>query len=111
MMIREKYLTFGKPDFSDTEVDVVTHVLSSGWVGMSPEMITFEKELAEFIGAPHLVTANSCISALFLSLSAHRVGVGVEAICPSLSWCATSNVALHLGPPPFSVTSIPIRCA
>lgn len=103
MNIRENYLAFGKPDFGDAEVEAVTRVLRSGWVGMGPETIAFEKELAEFIGAPHVVTVNSCTSALFLSLVAHGVGPGDEVICPSLTWCATANVALYLG-------AIPVFC-
>lgn len=100
MRIRENYLAFGKPDFGDAEVGAVTRVLRSGWVGMGPETIAFEKELAEFVGAPHVVTVNSCTSALFLSLVVHGVGPGDEVICPSLTWCATANVALYLGATP-----------
>lgn len=98
--VRGTYLAFGKPDFGDAEIEAVTRVLRTGWVGMGPETIAFEKELAEFIGAPHVVTVNSCTSALFLSLVAHGVGPGDEVICPSLTWCATANVALYLGAKP-----------
>ena len=98
--LRDTYLAFGKPDFGDDEIEAVTRVLRSGWVGMGPETIAFENELAAFIGAPHVVTVNSCTSALFLSLVAHGVGPGDEVICPSLTWCATANVALYLGATP-----------
>lgn len=100
MKIRDDYLAFGKPDFGDAEIEAVTRVLRSGWVGMGPETIAFEKELAEFIGVPHVVTVNSCTSALFLSLLVHGVGPGDEVICPSLTWCATANAALYLGATP-----------
>ncbi len=99
-MIRKDYIPFGKPDFSEDEIAAVTRVMRSGWVGMGPEVIAFEEELAEFLGAPHVVTVNSCTSALFLSLLVHGVGLGDEVICPSLTWCSTANVALHLGARP-----------
>lgn len=99
-MTRKEYLPFGKPNFSDEEIAAVERVLRSGWVGMGPETIAFERELAAFLHAPHVVTVNSCTSALFLSLLVHGVGPGDEVICPSLTWCSTANVALHLGAKP-----------
>lgn len=99
-MIRKDYLPFGKPNFSDEEISAVTRVMRSGWVGMGPETIAFERELAEYLSAPYVVTANSCTSALFLSLLAHGIGSGDEVICPSLTWCSTANAALYLGAKP-----------
>jgi dTDP-4-amino-4,6-dideoxygalactose transaminase len=100
MTIRPDYLPFGKPNFSDGEIAAVTRVLQSGWVGMGPETIAFEKELASSLGAPFVVTVNSCTSALTLSLLVHGVGQGDEVICPSLTWCSTANAALFLGATP-----------
>lgn len=100
MKIRESYLAFGTPDFTDAEIDAVTRVMRSGWVGMGAETISFEKELADYIGAPEVVTVNSCTSALFLALLVEGVGPGDEVIVPSLTWCATANAALYLGATP-----------
>src|SRR6266540_2209236 len=96
-MIRKDFLPFGKPNFSDEEIAAVTSVLRSGWVGMGPETIAFERELAEYVGAPHVVTVNSCTSALFLSLLVAGIGPGDEVICPSLTWCSTANAVLYVG--------------
>ena len=100
-MVRKSYLPFGKPNFSDEEIAAVTRVLRSGWVGMGQETILFEKELAEYLDVPHVVTVNSCTSALFLSLLVHGIGPGDEVICPSLTWCSTANVIVHLGAKPI----------
>ncbi len=100
MTIRPDFLPFGKPNFSEGEIAAVTRVLRSGWVGMGPETIAFEKELAAFLGVPYVVTVNSCTSALFLSLLLHEVGPGDEVVCPSLTWCSTANAALFLGAKP-----------
>jgi dTDP-4-amino-4,6-dideoxygalactose transaminase len=97
MIRRESYLPFGKPDFGDDEVDAVTRVIRSGWVGMGPETIAFEQELASACSAPCVVTVNSCTSALFLSLLAHGIGPGDEVVVPSLTWISTANVVRHLG--------------
>lgn len=100
MKKRESYLAFGTPDFTDAEIDAVTRVMRSGWVGMGQETIAFEKELSDYVGAPEIVTTNSCTSALFLALLAEGVGPGDEVIVPSLTWCATANAALYLGAKP-----------
>ena len=96
MNVRGDYLAFGKPNFSDEEIAAVTAVIRTGWVGMGPQTIAFEAELASALGAPHVVTLNSCTSALFLALLDHGVGPGDEVICPSLTWCASANAAVHL---------------
>src|SRR6185503_802312 len=96
-VMRTSYLAFGRPNFSDEEEQALVRVLRSGWVGMGPETLAFERELADFVGAPHVVTVNSCTSALFLSLLAAGVRQGDEVICPSLTWCSTANAALYLG--------------
>jgi len=98
--VRDTYLPFGKPNFSDAEIAAVTRVLRSGWIGMGPETELFESELAAFVEAPHVVTVNSCTSALFLSLLAAGVSAGDEIVCPSLTWCSTANAAMYLGARP-----------
>lgn len=105
---RHEYLPFGKPDFGDAEVAAITRVLRSGWVGMGPETIAFEQELADACRARHVVTVNSCTSALFLSLLASGVGPGDEVIVPSLTWISTANVAAHLGATPVFCDVDPI---
>lgn len=100
MKPRSHYLPFGRPNFSDEEIAAVTRVMKSGWIGMGPETIAFEQELAAAVGAPHVVAVNSCTSALFLSLLVQGIGPGDEVVCPSLTWCSTANAALYLGARP-----------
>lgn len=94
------YLPFGKPDFGDREIEAVARVLRSGWVGMGPETMAFERELAQAIGSPHAVTVSSCTAGLHLALRVAGVGPGDEVVCPSLTWCSSANVALYLGARP-----------
>lgn len=100
MIRRESYLAFGVPSFSDEEIEAVTRVLRSGWVGQGPETVAFEEELAAYVGARHVIAVNSCTSALWVSLRALGVGPGDEVIVPSLTWCSTANAALYLGATP-----------
>jgi dTDP-4-amino-4,6-dideoxygalactose transaminase len=98
--IRKEFLPFGKPSFSTDEIAAVSRVLQSGWIGMGPETVAFEGELSSYFEAPHVVTVNSCTSALFLSLLVSGVGAQDEVICPSFTWCSTANAALYLGAKP-----------
>lgn len=100
MKKRETYLAFGIPDFTEAEISAVARVMRSGWVGMGQETISFEQELSEYIGAPEIVTVNSCTAALFLALLVEGVGPGDEVIVPSLTWYATANAALYVGATP-----------
>lgn len=99
-MKHEQYLPFGRPSYTDSEIAAVTRVMRSGWLGMGPETLEFERELAQYIGVPHVVTVNSCTSALFLALKVIDIGPGDEVIVPSLTWCSTANAALYLGATP-----------
>lgn len=97
---RPNYLAFGTPDYTEEEIEAVARVMRSGWVGMGQETIAFERELSDYIGAPEVVTVNSCTSALFLALLVENVNAGDEVIVPSLTWCATANAVLYLGATP-----------
>lgn len=93
----DKFIPFGVPDFSDEEINAVIRVMKSGWVGMGPETILFEKELETYCNANHVVTVNSCTSALHLSLIVNDIKPGDEVICPSFTWCSTANAIKYVG--------------
>ncbi|MFA6319211.1 MAG: DegT/DnrJ/EryC1/StrS family aminotransferase [Elusimicrobiota bacterium] len=100
LIIRPDYLPFGRPNFSEREIREVSRILASGWIGMGPQTIAFEGELAAYLGAKHVVAVNSCTSALFLAMLLHRVGPGDEVVVPSLTWCSTANAVLYAGAKP-----------
>ena len=61
--------------FATTEITAaaqksVAKVLKSGWVTTGPEVVEFEKEFGEWVGAPHAVAVASCTTAIELSLRA-----------------------------------------
>ena len=95
MEIRKKYLPFGKPNFSAEEIEAVARVMRSGWIGMGKEVELFEQELSAFIGVKHVITINSCTSALHLALLVQGIGKDDEVIVPTLTWCSTANAAIY----------------
>lgn len=100
LAVRPQYLAFGTPDFTEAEIEAVARVMRSGWVGMGQETLAFERELAAYVGAPEVISVNSCTSALFLALLGEGVEAGDEVVVPSLTWCASANAALYLGATP-----------
>jgi perosamine synthetase len=93
-------LPFGRPSFGEAELAAVARVLRSGWVGLGPETLAFEQELAAYVGASALVAVNSCTSGLTLALRLLGVGAGDEVVVPSLTWCSTANAVLYCGATP-----------
>jgi dTDP-4-amino-4,6-dideoxygalactose transaminase len=55
------------------------------------------------VGAAHAVATNSCTAALHLALLALGIGPGDEVIVPTLTFCATANVVVHVGARPVLV--------
>lgn len=96
-MVHRDFIAFGRPAIGDDEIAAAERVLRSGWIGMGPETIAFERDLATFMGTPEVVAVASCTNALFLSLKMSGVGPGDEVVVPSLTWCSTANAALYLG--------------
>ena len=96
-MVHKDFIAFGRPAIGVEEIAAVERVLRSGWIGMGPETVAFERELAAFVGVGDVVTVASCTNALFLSLKLSGIGPGDEVVVPSLTWCSTANAALYLG--------------
>jgi perosamine synthetase len=85
-----------KPSCTDAEVKEVNRVLRSGWWGMGPETIAFEKEFAKFVGVQHAVAVNSCTSALELAARACRI-TGKTVAVPAMTFVSTAQAMLHAG--------------
>lgn len=98
--IRNEYLPFGRPNFSEDEIAAVVRVMRSGWIGQGNETQAFEQELAAYTGATDVITVNSCTSALFLALLVAGTRPGDEVIVPSFTWCSTANAVLYAGATP-----------
>lgn len=97
---REEYLPYALPMIGEDEIAEVVDTLRSGWVTTGPKVKRFECDFADYVNATHAVAVNSCTAALHLALAALGVGKGNEVIVPTLTFCATANVVVHLGAKP-----------
>lgn len=91
-----------RPFLGEEEVQAVSEVLRSGWLGQGPRTEEFERSFAQYAGAAHTVAVNSCTSALSIAMQLLDVGPGDEVIVPAVTFVATSHaVAYHRARPVF----------
>jgi perosamine synthetase len=102
-MKKEKNLIpIAKPWFGPEELEAVKRPFLSGWVTQGPEVASFEKKFAAYVGAPHACAVSSCTTALHLGLKA--IGVdGGEVVTVSHSFVATANAIRYGGAVPIFV--------
>jgi dTDP-4-amino-4,6-dideoxygalactose transaminase len=98
--MRTEFLPYSLPLIGEEEIAEVVDSLRSGWITTGPKVKRFEEEFARYVGAEHAVAVSSCTSALHLTLAALDIGPGDEVIVPTLTFCSTANVVLHLGARP-----------
>jgi dTDP-4-amino-4,6-dideoxygalactose transaminase len=87
----------------DREAEAAGEAIRSGWVTQGPQVAAFEREFAEFVGAPHACAVSSCTTALHLALYVLGVGAGDEVVTVSHSFIATANVVRYCGATPVFV--------
>jgi dTDP-4-amino-4,6-dideoxygalactose transaminase len=101
--MRNSFLPYCLPLIGEEEISEVADSLRSGWVTTGPKVKRFEEEFADYAGARHAIAVNSCTAALHTSIAALDIGSGDEVIVPTLTFCATANVVVHLGAIPVIV--------
>ena len=102
-MSRAQFLPFALPSIGEEEIAEVVDSLKSGWVTTGPKTKRFEEQFKEYVGSKHAVAVNSCTAGLHIALTALGISAGDEAIVPTLTFCSTANVVVHLGARPVLV--------
>lgn len=107
----QKLIPVFRPNYGVEEIEAVTEVLKSGWIGLGPRTAEFEKRFASYVGARYAVALNSATAALHLSLLAANVGPGDEVIVPALTFISTAHAVMYVGARPvFADVESDILC-
>lgn len=99
----DRKIPWWEPQIKAREHELVSEVLTSGYVNEGPVAFAFEEKIATLVGSAHAITATSCTSALFLALKGLGVGHGDEVIVPDMTFIATANAASLCGATPILV--------
>jgi perosamine synthetase len=89
-----------RPVLGPEEEAAVIEVLRSGDLSLGPRVPAFERELAEWVGAPHACAVSSGTAGLHLALRAVGVSRGDEVVTSPFSFVASANVMLFEGARP-----------
>ena len=88
---RAAVVPVARPVIGDAEMRAIQRPLLSGWLTQGPEVLAFEREFAEFTGAPHACAVSNCTTALHLALRALGIAAGDEVITVSHSFIASAR--------------------
>lgn len=84
-----------KPYVSEEAINSVAEVLRSGWIGLGPKTLQFEKSFAEYVGSKYAVAVNSATSALHLAVKVSGIGPEDEVLTTPLTFVSTNHVILY----------------
>jgi perosamine synthetase len=84
-----------KPYYNHEEIEAVSEVIRSGWVGLGPKTAQFEAAFADFSRVEYCVGFNSCTAALDMALRLLGVNHGHEVIVPSMTFVSTGHCVVY----------------
>jgi len=85
----------------EEELAQVKEAFEYGYFGLAYKVVEFEKALAKYLGAKHVITTNNGTSALHLAIDALGIGKGDEVIVPSLTFVASFQAISATGATPI----------
>jgi dTDP-4-amino-4,6-dideoxygalactose transaminase len=92
----------------DQILAAITRVCDSQRFIMGPEVEALERELAQHLGVPEVITVSSGTDALLAALMGLGVGAGDEVVTSTFSFFATAGSVARLGATPVLVDIDPI---
>lgn len=93
------------PEYGDEERNALIRSLNQGqwWRVTGNEVASFDKEFAEFHGAPYALSVTNGTHALEVALLTLGIGPGDEVIVPAFTFISTSMAVQRVGAVPIPV--------
>ena len=92
---------------TESEVNLVSEALRSGWITTGPKTKEFERLIALCCQTEQAVCLNSATACMELILRVLGVGQGDEVITPAYTYTATASVTCHVGAKVVMVDTAP----
>jgi aminotransferase in exopolysaccharide biosynthesis len=95
------FIPLSVPNLKGNELKYVTEAIEAEWVSTGGEKINkFERDIAEYVGAPLTTACQSGTAGLHLALILSNVTVNDEVIVPTLTFIAAVNPVRYVGAEP-----------
>src|SRR5882672_5105053 len=89
-----------RPNLGPEELEAVSKVFDTRWLGLGATVKQFEDKIREFTGAKHAIAVNTGTSAIHIALAALDLQPGDEVVVPSLTFVASVQAILAAGGKP-----------
>lgn len=90
-------IPYGRHYLDEDDIQAVADVLRKGPLTQGPLVETFERVIADYVGARYAVAVASGTAALHLAALAAGVGPGTSLVTSPITFVASSNAALYAG--------------
>ena len=102
-----KKVPFSPPDITESEVNLVSEALRSGWITTGPKTKEFERLIAMCCQTEQAVCLNSATACMELILRVLGIAPGDEVITSADTYTATASVTCHVGAKVVMVDTAP----
>lgn len=96
-------IPFARAEISEEAIEAAVRVLASGWITTGPEVVEFEREFAQLVGAEHAVAVASCTAGIEIALRALRLPRGAKVLTSTITFCGAVHAIVHAGLHPVLV--------
>ncbi len=92
-----KIIPYGKQEITQQDIDAVVGALQSDFLTQGPQIASFEKEFAQYIGSQYAVAVANGTAALHLAALALNVDTNSKVITTPITFVASANCIAYCG--------------
>ncbi|MFC1961607.1 UDP-4-amino-4,6-dideoxy-N-acetyl-beta-L-altrosamine transaminase [Chloroflexota bacterium] len=95
--VRKGFLPYGHQWLDDEDIAAVTGILKTDWITQGPEVLEFEKKVADYCGAKYAVAVANGTAALHAACAVAGIGPGDEVIVSDITFVGVANMVVFCG--------------